>query len=133
MTVGYQGEPGAFSEAAALALLGDVETRGFVTFDDVVDAVESGEVDTGLLPCENTIYGSIARTYDLLLQHPTLHIVDETTHRIVQCLVGVHGATLETIRVVASHPVTLEQCRGFFRKNPQLRAEIVEDTAGAVR
>ncbi|HEY5350465.1 MAG TPA: prephenate dehydratase domain-containing protein, partial [Candidatus Lustribacter sp.] len=80
MIVGFQGEPGAFSEEAAAALLGAHEMRGFVTFDALVEAVESGAVDCGLLPCENTIHGPVARSYDLLYAHPRVRITDETVH-----------------------------------------------------
>jgi len=131
--IGYQGEPGAFSEAAVLALLGDVETRGYADFDALVAAVDTGEVERALLPCENSIHGSIARSYDLLLMHPDVRIVDETTHRIVQSLIGVPGAKLEDVRSVASHPVALEQCRHFLATMPGVRVDVSDDTAAAVR
>lgn len=133
MIVGFQGEAGAFSDEAACALFGEVETRGFHTFDALVAAVEANEVNYGVLPCENTIHGSIARAYDLLYQHEALSIVDETTHRIEQTLIGTSDATLETVASVASHPVALEQCRGFFQRYPHVQALVAEDTAGAVR
>lgn len=133
MIVGFQGEAGAFSEAAALELFGSVETRGFATFDDLVAAVDAGEVDAGLIPCENTIYGSIARTYDLLSQYRELRIVDETTYAIVQALIGCPGADVAGLESVASHPVALEQCRDFLAAHPDLRVRTVADTAGAVR
>lgn len=132
--IGFQGERGAFSEQAARALLGGgVEALGFVDFDALVRAVDAGEIEYGLLPCENTIYGPIARAYDLLLRYPAVAIVDETSHAIVQCLIGTPGSTLEAIERVLSHPVALEQCGAFLRARPQIRLEPVEDTAGAVR
>lgn len=133
VAIGFQGEPGAFSEEAILALFGNVTARGYADFDALVRAVESREIEYGLLPCENTIFGSIARSYDLLSAHPAVKIVDETTHRIVQCLTGTPDATLERIETVASHHVALEQCREFFARYPHLRAVPVADTAGAVR
>lgn len=133
MTVGFQGESGAFSEAAALELFGPVATQGFATFDDLVAAVDSGVVDAGLIPCENTIYGSIARTYDLLSRYRELRIVDETTYAIVQALIGCPGAEVTTLESVASHPVALEQCSDFLAAHPDVRVRTVADTAGAVR
>jgi prephenate dehydratase len=130
---GFQGEPGAFSEEAALALLGDVQTRGYRTFEDLVDAVDAGEVDYGFLPCENTITGPIARSYDLLFEHPRIKIVDETTHRIEQCAIGVPGARLDMLGQLCSHPVALEQCRSFFAQHPAIAAVAADDTAGSVR
>lgn len=132
-TVGFQGERGAFSEEAARALFGETAVRGFRTFDLVIEAVRKGEVDVGLLPCENTIAGSVARAYDLLYAHPELSIVDETTHRIEQTLIGTPDACVDDVRAVASHPVALDQCRRFFAAHPSIEAVVVDDTAGAVR
>jgi len=134
VSVGYQGEPGAFSEEAAIALLGTrIHTRGYRTFEDLVVAADSGELHYGLLPCENTIFGQIAEAYDLLGRYPRVTIVDETTHLVRQCLIGLPGATLSKLERVASHPVALEQCRHFLTTHPQLRITATEDTAGAVR
>jgi prephenate dehydratase len=134
VTVGFQGEAGAFSDEAARALFGEtIETHGYGSFDALVDAVRADEVSYGLLPCENTIHGSIARAYDLLYATARVQIVDETTHRIEQTLVGSNGATFESIEVIASHPVALEQCRAFISRHHAIRFEVHEDTAGAVR
>ena len=133
MIVGFQGEPGAFSEEAAAGLFGEIEARGYPTFDALVEAVDDGSIPMGLLPCENSIHGPVTRAYDLLYTHPRVRIVDETVHRIVQTLIGVEGATLSGIRRVESHPVALEQCRRFFASRPEVEAVAVKDTAGAVR
>ncbi|MGH7684533.1 MAG: prephenate dehydratase domain-containing protein, partial [Vulcanimicrobiaceae bacterium] len=53
--IGFQGEPGAFSEEAAGALVPDASTRGYRTFTMLIDAVASGEADAALLPIENSI------------------------------------------------------------------------------
>lgn len=134
LRVGFQGEAGAFSEEAALALFGsDVACKGFPTFDDLVEAVDGDAVDMGLIPCENVIYGSIARPYDLLALHPRVRIVDETVHAIVQALIGLRGARVEQLMRITSHPVAIEQCRVFLRGLSGVLVEPVEDTAGAVR
>ena len=133
MIVGFQGEPGAFSEEAATGLFGAVETRGYANFDALVEAVDASEVPFGLLPCENSIHGPVTRAYDLLYAHPRVRIVDETVHRIEQTLVGVPGATLEAIRRIESHPVALEQCRKFLGALDGVEVVPVADTAGAVR
>ena len=133
MLVGFQGEAGAFSEEAAAQLLGDVQTRGFTTFDALVDAVDACGVDSGLLPCENSIHGAIPRAYDVLYAHPRVRIVDETVSRIVQNLIGVPGAQLAGIRRIESHPVALEQCRRFLASLNGVDVVTAADTAGAVR
>lgn len=133
MIAGFQGEPGAFSEEAVLLRLGPVETRGYRTFDDLMRAVASNEVDYGLMPCENTIAGPIARTYDLLAQYDNVRIIGQTTHAIEQCLIGPPGASVDRLERVASHPVALEQCRKFLSEHPRLAVDVADDTAGSVR
>jgi prephenate dehydratase len=131
--VAYQGEPGAFSDDAARRLVPGAETRGFGTFDDAAAAVAAGETTYALLPCENSISGNVPRVYDLLWADERLAIVDEIVYRVVQNLIGLPGASPETLREVRSHPVALEQCRTFLRAHAAMKSTIVADTAGAVR
>jgi prephenate dehydratase len=131
--VAYQGEPGAFSDDAARRLVPGSETIGFGTFDDAAAAVQTGRTRFALLPCENSISGSVPRVYDLLWADERLGIVDEIVYRVVQNLIGLPDATAQTLREVRSHPVALEQCRRFLGAHPNLRSTIVADTAGAVR
>jgi prephenate dehydratase len=131
-TVAIQGERGSFSHAAALEALGqDIEIVPCPTFDAVFAAVESGRAARALLPIENSLTGSIHENYDRLESH-RLHIVGETHLRVRQCLVARPGATLASIRRVASHPVALAQCRGFFARNPGIEPVAAYDTAGSV-
>jgi prephenate dehydratase len=133
LRVAIQGERGAFSHQAALEALGDqteVVPRG--TFDELFAAVAEGRADRALVPIENSLHGSIHENYDRL-QHSPLHIVGETHLRIRQCLIAHPGASLDSIRSVASHPVALAQCRRFFTEHPGIEAVTAYDTAGAVR
>jgi prephenate dehydratase len=132
VTVGYQGEPGAFSDAAARQLVDGAQTRGYPTFDELVAAVDRSEVDYGLLPVENSIFGPIARSYDLLWQYERLRIVDEIVFRVVMNLIGTPEATEEQIREIRSHPVAMEQVRKYADAHPNWQRAVVEDTAGAV-
>ncbi|GAC1418644.1 MAG: prephenate dehydratase [Candidatus Velthaea sp.] len=130
--VGFQGEPGAFSDEAARRLVTGAQTRGYVDFDALIRATVEREVDFGLLPVENSIFGAIARSYDLLWQSDNLHIVDETQIAVEMCLIVVPGTSEADIREVRSHPVALEQVRGFTDTHPDWRRLAVADTAGAV-
>jgi prephenate dehydratase len=133
MRVAFQGEPGAFSEAAAVGLLGErIRTIPRTTFEAAFRAIEEGVADALLVPVENTLAGSVARVYDLLLESP-LEICGETILPIEHHLMGCPGAKFADIRAVASHPVALAQCELFFEKNPALRRFPAEDTAGSVR
>ena len=131
--VAFQGEPGAYSEAAALSLWGEtVETVPCETFDLVFDKVEAGDCDHGVLPVENSLAGSIHRNYDLLLQH-NLYIIAEQDQRISHCLIAHSGVKLEEIRRVYSHPMALAQCEETLRDiNGGVQIIATHDTAGSV-
>jgi prephenate dehydratase len=131
--VAFQGEPGAFSEAAAIQLLGQsIRTVPRPTFDSAFRSIPEGAADALLAPVENSLAGSVVRVFDLLLES-NLAIVGETILRIEHQLIGCPGATLAGLRSVASHPVALAQCERFFSSHPQLKRLPAEDTAGSVR
>ncbi len=131
--VAFQGEPGAFSEAAAIQLLGDsITTIPRPTFDSAFAAIADGAADILLAPVENTLAGSVVRVYDLLLESD-LTMVAETILHIEHQLIGCPGATLAGLRSVSSHPVALAQCEKFFLAHSNLKRVPTEDTAGSVR
>jgi len=131
--VAFQGEPGAFSEAAAIQLLGDsITTIPRPTFDSAFAAIADGAADVLLAPVENTLAGSVVRVYDLLLESD-LTMVAETILHIEHQLIGCPGATLAGLRSVSSHPVALAQCEKFFLAHSNLKRVPTEDTAGSVR
>jgi prephenate dehydratase len=131
--VAFQGELGAFSEAAAIELLGEsIETVPRATFDAAFRAIPENIADALLAPVENSLAGSVVRVYDLLLESG-LGIVAETILRVEHQLIGCPGATLAGLRSVASHPVALAQCERFFLAHPDLKRIPAEDTAGSVR
>lgn len=133
LRVAFQGEPGAFSEEAAVQLLGEgIITVPRPTFDAAFRAIEEGLADALLAPVENTLAGPVLRVYDLLLQSELI-ITAETILPIRHCLIGCPGASLSDIRSVASHPMALAQCERFFMAHPGLKRVPAEDTAGSVR
>jgi prephenate dehydratase len=133
MRVAFQGEAGAFSEAAALQLLGaTITTVPRETFDSAFSAIAEGAADALLAPIENTLAGSVVRVYDLLLES-TLVITAETILPIEHHLIGFSGVSPDQIRSVASHPMALAQCERFFKSHPNVRRIPAEDTAGSVR
>jgi prephenate dehydratase len=129
MIVGFQGEPGAYSEIAASRI---GEPRGFRTFHDVFQAIINGEVACGALPVENSLGGSIHENYDLLLKYH-VEIVAETFVRIEHCLMGLPGASLGSAKQVLSHPQALAQCDKFLQEHPELEAVAAYDTAGSAK
>jgi prephenate dehydratase len=133
MRVAFQGEPGAFSEEAALQLLGPgITPVPRPTFDSAFRSIEEGLADAVLAPVENSLAGSVVRVYDLLAGS-NLGIVAEIILPIQHRLIGCPGSSLDSIRSVASHPMALAQCEGFFLAHPGIKRVPAEDTAGSVR
>jgi prephenate dehydratase len=131
--VAFQGERGAFSEEAAVKLLGEeIVLVPQPTFEATFAAVGDGLADYILTPIENTLAGSIHRAFDLLVESG-LSIIGEVVIPICMNLIAPPGATFERISVVESHPVALAQCERFFSAYPRLKKVAAEDTAGSVR
>lgn len=130
--VAFQGEPGAYSEGAALAYFGpETVTVPCESFEDVFAAVDEGRADRAMIPIENSLAGSIHRNYDLLLRHK-LHIVGELNFRVRHNLLALAGVEITDVRVVLSHPQALAQCEGFLDRLGVVR-ESTYDTAGSAK
>jgi prephenate dehydratase len=131
--VAFQGERGAFSEEAAVKLLGEeIQLVPRPTFEAAFSAIGDGLADFLLAPIENSLAGSVHRSFDLLVDS-NLNILAEVVIPIVHNLIAVPGASFKEITVVESHPVALAQCEQFFIANPRLKRVVTEDTAGSVR
>jgi prephenate dehydratase len=131
MRVAYQGEAGAYSEQAIYGYYGDAEAVPCETFDSVFDHVSSRKCDTGLIPIENSLAGSIHQNYDLLLKN-TLHITGEYFLRVRHCLIALPGVKKRDIKKAISHPQALGQCLEYL-KAEGIKPEAVFDTAGGVK
>ena len=132
MRVAIQGEFGSFSDEAARTFLPGCSVVPCVTSSDVFDTVDSGRAASALVPIENSLAGPVAQHLDLLLAR-AVFIQREFPLRIRHNLIAAPGVKLKDVRRVFSHPVALEQCRDFFRRHRQARAESFYDTAGSVR
>jgi len=132
MKIAYQGEPGAFSEAAARRIDHDAQLVPCRSFEEVFDAVGTGAATHGILPFENSVGGSIHRNYDLLLAHD-LPIVAEVELPVVHHLLALPGATLGGLRRVYSHPQGLAQCERFLRTLEKVEIIATYDTAGSAK
>jgi len=131
--VAFQGERGAFSEEAAVKLLGEEITLvPRPTFEAAFNAIADRAADYILAPIENSLAGSVHRSFDLLVDSP-LNILAEVIIPIAHNLIAAPGAKFEEITVVESHPVALAQCEQFFSAHPRLKRVATEDTAGSVR
>jgi prephenate dehydratase len=131
--IAFQGERGAFSEEAAVKLLGEnIQLVPRTTFEALYTSIKDGAADYILAPIENSLAGSVHRSYDLLITSG-LHIQAEVVIPIVHNLIGVPGATFGRITQVSSHPVALAQCERFFASHPSIKRVATDDTAGSVR
>src|SRR5437660_7925964 len=114
MRIAYQGEVGAFSEAAARRVHPDADLVACRSFEEVFTAVDAGPAGYGVLPIENSIGGSIHRNYDLLVEHQ-LPIVSEVELPVSHQLLALPGTTLSDLRRIYSHPQAPAQCERFLR------------------
>jgi prephenate dehydratase len=126
--VGYQGEPGAYSEEAAMAVLPRAKTFGFPTFTRVFDALAAREIEAAVLPVENSLGGIVQEVNDLLWERRGLRISGQIVHPVRHCLLG-RG---EPVVRALSHPQALLQCRRFLEAR-NIQAVTFHDTAGAAR
>ncbi|QNI38049.1 prephenate dehydratase [Edaphobacter albus] len=136
MKIAIQGELGSNSHMATLAMLGnDISDLGIVPCNvsaEVMARVISGEADAAVLPIENSLHGSVAEHYDLLLELD-VRIERESLLRIRHNLITAPGVKLTEIRRVISHPVALSQCRKFLALHPEFEVMPFYDTAGSVK
>jgi len=132
MKIAIQGELGSFSHEAAEAMLPLAKVVPCARSIEVFDRVKRGTVNGAVIPIENSLAGSVAEHFDLLLGRD-VHIVREFRLRIVHNLIALPGTKLGDVRRVFSHPVALDQCRDLFGKNPRLEPVPFYDTAGSVK
>jgi prephenate dehydratase len=127
--VGYQGEPGAYSEEAVGALFPRARAQGHRTFQLAFQALGAGEEATALLPVENTLGGIVQEVNDLLWESPGLRVIGEYVHPVVHCLIA---ATNVPTKKAMSHPQALAQCRRWLHEHG-IEAVEGHDTAGSAR
>ena len=131
--VACQGVAGAYSHIACTKLFQQPQVVFTPSWDAVCDAVESGEVDFGVLPLENSTAGTVDRVYDLLAKRG-LYITRALTLRINHDLLAKPGSSLEGIKEVFSHEQALRQCEGFIdRMQGNVQSTVCKNTAMAAQ
>lgn len=131
--VGVLGPEGTYSEKAASIWLKGLPLTSLVYFKDfegVLQAVEAGDLDLGIVPLENSLEGAVTVVNDLLLSLDVV-IVGEVNVPVRHCLVGRGGGE---IKIVLSHPQALAQCRQFLREHyPKAEIRTTGSTSHAAR
>lgn len=101
----------------------------------MLEQVESGECQYGVVPIENTESGAFKNVYDCLNKYK-VYINGEIMKEMDHCLVAVKGTKEKDIVKVYSHPHVFEECDRFLSKLEQenqctLERVALADTAGA--
>lgn len=133
LRVAYLGPHGTFSEAAVFQRFGHA-TEGVPadSIDGVFVAVESGAVNYGMVPVENSTEGAVGRTLDLLL-NSNLNICGEVMLQVHQCLLS-NENELSLIRRVYSHPQSFGQCQDWLHAHlPHAERITASSNADATR
>lgn len=132
MEIAFQGEDGSYAQEAAFDFFGrSIKTRPCDTLDKVFKLVQQGDVPHGVVPVENSLEGSISRSYDLLLE-TDVAVCGETQIRVSHCLIANKSANLGSIKKIYSHPQALAQCQAFLK---HLGCELIPvyNTAASVK
>lgn len=129
--MGFLGEHGSNSDLAARAWDGAAVPIPCQEFQDILDNVESGLFDYGILPVENTLGGVVGPANSLLI-YTKLHIISAIDMPIPYCLMAAPGTDYREIRKVYSHPQSLLQCRDFIAR-AKLEPIAHQDTASAAK
>ncbi|OGA91994.1 MAG: chorismate mutase [Betaproteobacteria bacterium RIFCSPLOWO2_12_FULL_66_14] len=133
LAVSYLGPAGTFSEMAVRKVFGSgVRAQPCASIDEVFRQAETGAVDYGVVPVENSSEGAIGRTHDLLLSTP-LRICAETVLRVRQNLMSKSDSLKKIVRVY-SHAQSLAQCNQWLsRKLPDAERVPVASNSEAAR
>ncbi len=130
--IAYQGVVGANSDIACRQLYPEYEAVARSSFFDVFKAVESGEVEFGMIPLENSYAGRVSEIHNLL-QDGNISIVAEHFVKIEHQLVGLEGTTIEDMKEIYSHPQALMQCRKNLGELKNIKQIECSNTAEAAR
>ncbi|MCK9409603.1 MAG: prephenate dehydratase [Bacteriovoracaceae bacterium] len=133
LNISFQGEYGAFSEQAAMAYFGNTcRPVPRVSFRDVFEDVHRKRSHAGIVPIENSLFGSVHQNFDLLQEYP-LHIIGEVKLRIRMNLLALPSTPIKSIRDIYSHPQALGQSDKFLRTLKNVTLHQYYDTAGAAK
>ena len=131
--IGYLGPAGTYTEQAALLYAPDAELEPYPTISAVGAAVADDELESGVVPIENSLEGSVTFTLDLLIAQSGLSIRNEVVIPIDHYLVAPPGVSVDSVEVIYSHPQALAQCRGYLGENfPTVTREASLSTVAAV-
>ncbi|MCR4572160.1 MAG: chorismate mutase [Lentisphaeria bacterium] len=127
-TVACQGTEGAYSGLAAGRCFQLPDITWFRNFEGVAQAVKKGLCDYGILPVENSTYGTVNPVYDLMQQH-RFYIVKSIRLHVQHSLLALPGVKMNEIREIVSHQQAIGQCDHFLSALPNVKVTPVANTA----
>lgn len=130
--VACQGTEGSYSQVACDRLLPRGNIVYVKNFEAVFNAVESGLCHFGVLPIENSSYGSVRAVYELLM-HKKFSIVRSTRLFIRHQLLVLPGTRLDEITEIHSHEQAIGQCSKFLGGLNGVRVIPCDNTAVAAK
>lgn len=133
-TVAVLGPKGSFSEELALRIVGSrLPLRYCSTTDEIIKLVESGAVDYGIVPIENSVNGTVLPVLDALMSHE-VEVFGEAKLEVNHCLAAKRELSFGDIRVLYSHPQAIAQCMGFINNYlPHAEIRYTSSTSDAIR
>ncbi len=130
--VACQGVQGSYSQAACEKLFEVPSTMYFNSFEGVFNAVEKGLCQYGILPIENSSYGSVGTVYDLMKNY-NFHIVKSIRLRVNHSLLAKPGTQLKDVKEIYSHEQAIGQCGEFLKTLKDVKITVCENTARAAK
>lgn len=133
--IGLGGAKGSYADQVGNIIFPKGEMKYFKQFDQILDAIDKKECDFGILPLENSSFGSVKEVYNLMLER-NFYIIGSYKLNINHYLLGNLDTNLSDIKKVYSHPQALGQCgkyikrHGFIPKeyyNTALSAKFIKD------
>ena len=112
-TVAYSGIEGSFASISISKIFPEAKRVSYKNFKEAYEAAEKGECDVAVLPVENSFAGDVSQVTDLMY-NGSLFIDGVYELTICQCLLGVEGSSIESIKTVKSHPQALDQCNEYI-------------------
>lgn len=130
--VACQGMEGAYSQQACDKMFTLPSLMYFRRFEGVFQAIQSGLCAYGVLPIENSSYGSVTEVYDLMRKY-RFSIVRGVRLKIDHRLLAKPGVRLQDIREIVSHEQAIGQCGAFLKGLKEVKVTVFGNTAEAAQ
>ncbi|MDY3929751.1 MAG: prephenate dehydratase [Clostridia bacterium] len=134
--VGYLGPVGTFSYMAAKEYYKgrEAELKEYPSIYTLIKAVDNREIESAIVPAENSIDGSVNTTLDTIAFESKVYICGEYVLKVSENLIAKKGTKKEEIKKIISHPQPIGQCSKIINSQfPNVKIEYTESTAAAAR